>query len=344
MAHPFKSHKIYPHIFQGRFYNHPGERKPHFLWPSIRMLIESHLNKNRGEKPSISNWLDSIEPILRSSELAITWIGHSTFLIQIAGINILTDPIFGNLSPLYYRILPPGIPLAQLPPIDYVILSHNHYDHMDRATLLNLKRDHKNITFLVPQGDKKWFNRRGFEAVTEHMWWDTKLFKIGKDLAIEFIFLPAKHWSQRGLFDYNKSLWGSWMIRCNGLNLYFAGDTADGLHFKNIAQEFNQIDLAIMPIGPCEPRNWMYKSHLSAEEAGNAFITLGATHFIPMHWGTYYFGNDHFTLPYDRLVSWWNSQQLSKDKLHVLKVGQRKIFQEYTFTQAYQQKSILELL
>jgi L-ascorbate metabolism protein UlaG (beta-lactamase superfamily) len=326
MSNKDKIHKIVPHVSRGRFYNHPGEEKPSLLIPSLRMMLEWYLSREGTKKHNSHLWISSAVQLERSIPLCITWIGHATFLIQVNGINILTDPIFGNLSPLFTRILPPGITLEQLPAIDFVIISHNHRDHMDAAALTYLKK-HKNCTFLVPKGDKAWFDRRKFERVIEHNWWDVSTFVIpavyAGDRSIEFTFLPAHHWTQRGFFDYNKSLWGSWMIRSATSTVYFAGDTAYSGHFKHIAQEFNVIDVALMPIGPCEPRVWMSHSHVGPEESGQAFLDLNARHFIPMHWGTYYFGTDHFELPYERLMAWWHQQQLQDRQLHVLKVGQR---------------------
>lgn len=327
MFHSNKKHRIYPYISNGRFYNYPGEQKPHFLLPSIGMLLEWYLCKAHEKKMDVSHWFGPNLPVQRSYGLEITWVGHSTFLIQICGINILTDPIFGNLSLLFPRILPPGIDLEKLPSIDFVIISHNHRDHMDAKSLYSLKQ-HPEISFLVPYGDKLWFDRRGFNRVFENMWWDKQTFicnNLVNKPVIEFTFLPAYHWSQRNLFDYNRSLWGSWMIKINGILIYFAGDTAYSDHFKVICEEFDPIDIAIMPIGPCEPRPWMKKSHVNAEEAGQAFLDLKASHFIPMHWGTYYFGIDSFSAPYDRFVKWWNEQNFGITKqFHTLKIGQRK--------------------
>ena len=289
------------------------------------MVIEWYFFKKFEKQIDKSVWISKEPPVDRVDDLAITWIGHSTFLIQIQGINILTDPVFANLSLLFPRVLPPGINLENLPPIDFVIISHNHRDHMDNRALVYLKNNHK-AKYLVPIGDKAWFDKKGFDNVFEFMWWEE--FKFANSLFndfIEFIFLPAAHWSQRGLFDYNKSLWGSWMIRTKNKLIYFAGDTSYSSHFSKISGEFENIDLAIMPIGPCEPRQWMKYSHINAEEAGQGFLDLRAKQFIPMHWGTYFFGIDSLDLPIQRLSAWWNSQNFEKDQiLHLPKIGQRK--------------------
>lgn len=330
MLYSAKNRRIYPHIKGGRFYNFNGEKRPFTLLPISSMLVEWYLCKSYQSNIDLGHWFEQTPPINTSQDFAITWIGHSTFLIQISGINILTDPIFGNLSPLFPRFLSPGLFLNQLPPIDFVLLSHNHRDHMDTKSLYFLKNYHSNTSFLVPVGDGYWFSKRGFSNVSEYMWWDFNEISFSKNskknVVIRFTFLPAFHWSQRGLFDYNRSLWGSWMIEIENVRIYFAGDSAYAEHFKLISQEFGKIDFAFMPIGPCEPRLWMQKAHMNAEEAGQAFLDLKARHFIPMHWGTFHFGIDGFFIPIERIIKWFNQKQKSVKNifLHTLKIGKRK--------------------
>ncbi len=316
--------RIYPHIHQGRFYNYPHEIPEGFLFRSLYIYFKSFINRCFYH-PKTVDWY--VKPLItqRSFHPVITWIGHSTFLIQIAGYNILTDPIFGDATSLFPRILKPGLDLVDLPPIDYVLISHNHLDHMDAPALYMLKEHHPHCRYLVPLGDKAWFDKRGFLHVNEYTWWQSDTFKKEQD-AITFSFLPAFHWSQRGVFDKNRSLWGSWMIETQGKKIYFAGDTAYARHFKAIGQEFSNIDYAIMPIGPCEPHKWMKLSHANAYEAVQGFLELGATHFIPMHWGTFYFGTDTFDTPLRLLQQIWQEKteqkQLLPEQLHVMRVGQ----------------------
>lgn len=316
--------RIYPHVHEGRFYNYPHEIPEGFLLRSLYIYFKSFINRCF-HHPKAVDWY--VKPTLteKSSHPVITWVGHSTFLIQIGGYNILTDPIFGDATSLFPRILKPGIDLAQLPPIDYVLISHNHLDHMDAPALHVLKENHPHCRYLVPLGDKKWFDKRSFTAVTEYTWWQSDVF--GQDQnAITFTFLPAFHWSQRGIFDKNRSLWGSWMIEIDGKKIYFAGDTAYSHHFKAIEQEFKDIDYAIMPIGPCEPHKWMKLSHANAQEAVQAFFELKAMHFIPMHWGTFYFGTDTFDIPLRLLQKVWHEKVeqglVLPEQLHVMRVGE----------------------
>ncbi len=327
----FSNQKIRPILKNGRFYNFPDEPKTGLKGYSymLRSLLHEiyifivSLKNGKSRLPKNSDqWVDSCKIPIRSQRLLITWIGHASFLIQVGNINILTDPIFGDATFFFPRIFPAGIKIEDLPSIDYVIISHNHLDHMDSKSLIALKKLNPNISILVPYGDKIWFEKRNFSKVFEAVWWEDFVFDAMNK--IKFTFLPAYHWSQRTLFDQNKSLWGSWMIECSGYKVYFAGDTAYSRHFENISKYFHHIDVALMPIGPCEPREKMCLSHINAEEAGRAFLDLGAKNFIPMHWGTYHFGTDNVDTPLNRIKIWWNNNQLNliSKFLHSLKIGQ----------------------
>ena len=321
--------KPYPYFYKNRFSNYPGEKSESVFWRSMLMFVQSWVAR-RGNASDLADWItkpDILSPY-SDAQPKITWIGHATFLIQISGITIITDPVFGDLSVLFKRITAPGVTLQQLPPIDVILISHNHYDHMDEASLKSIARANPDVMIAVPQGDKKWFDKRGFKRVRECMWWEQFTVQV-QNARATLTFLPACHWSQRTLLDRNRSLWGSWMIQAQKNTIYFAGDTAYGKHFSAIAREFPSIDTALMPIGPCEPRKWMKLSHISPEEAGQAFLELGARHFIPMHWGVYWFGTDYPLLPIERLMAWWKQEiSLSDKQLHCLKVGQSLIYQQ----------------
>lgn len=291
------------------------------LWDTLPLFIKSQIARIKLPLHETKDWIEQQVPHERSQGLIVTWIGHASFLIQIAGVNILTDPVFGGIVPFFPRMLPAGIPAMLLPSIDYILISHNHRDHMDTASLLAVKRFSPNVQVLVPQGDKQWFDRRGFVDAREYVWWQ----QIEAKSNAVITFLPSIHWSQRGLFDKNKSLWGSWLIQAGDSSIYFAGDTAYGEHFKEIAASHQNIQAALLPIGPCEPHDWMKRSHTNAEQAVQAFLDLQAQHFIPMHWGTFGFGNDAFDAPITRLSNAWRARTdlLYARQLHTPKVGQR---------------------
>lgn len=313
--------KLLPLRKNNQFY-HPEDfsilEPESFVFGTIPAFTKSYIKRWFSKKHDASLWVHDYFPQPISVDPVITWIGHATFLIQINGKAILTDPLFGNIPPFFRRLLPPGITLAQLPKIDYVLLSHNHRDHMDAASLIALKKMNPDLIFLVPYGDKAWFDNRGISGAQEFIWWDEHVIP-----EIRLVFLPAVHWSQRGLFDKNKSLWGSWMIEGSaGGRIYFAGDTAYSVHFDHIARNFAKIDTVLMPIGPCQPDAWMRRTHVSPQQAVDAFADLKATHFIPMHWGTFALGSDHFDMPLEHLKMAWHEKNSIDTQLHIVKVGQ----------------------
>jgi len=317
------------HFFRrGCFFNNSSERRKEHLMEMVNtfwtMTLERFSKKNHQIISNFNDWVCNTKPKAFSFEPIITWIGQSTFLIQIGNVNILTDPIFHDITFWIRRLFRPGISLQDLPKIDYVLISHNHRDHMEEESLHFLKKF--NPIFLLPKGSRNWFKRRCLEKVIEFSWWQDRIFFLNsKSCAeIKFSFLPACHWSCRGLLDINKSLWGSWMIEFEKFKIYFAGDSAYQGHYKKIAQIFGKIDLALMPIGPNEPRALTKKTHLSTEEACQAFLDLGAKNFIPMHWGTFNISFDPFDEPLKRLKNWWalNKEHVKDKVLYVSKFGQ----------------------
>ncbi|PKN03553.1 hypothetical protein CVU75_01620 [Candidatus Dependentiae bacterium HGW-Dependentiae-1] len=295
------------------YYNNTQDTRRHFL--DLFSIFAVSLKKifQYGTCDS-SFWFEHAKPPIRSEKPIITWIGHSSFLIQIGNINILTDPVFGSI-PLYARKSPAGLTREQLPPIDYVIISHNHRDHTDMPSLHRLQIDHDPI-FLVPEhvtipGINK-------QKIIEKTWGES----ITKN-DITFTFLPAYHWSGSGARDIRKSLWGSWMMTYSNYNIYFAGDSAYGKHFQDIATLFPAINIALLPIAPGEPHEHTKYTHMNAPEAVQAFLDLKAHIFIPMHWGTFRLGPDSFEYPITMLKNAWelNIDKLDQKKLAILKFG-----------------------
>jgi L-ascorbate metabolism protein UlaG (beta-lactamase superfamily) len=272
----------------------------------------------------MKEWYQPSTPIVSSEKPLITWIGQSTFLIQVAGMNILTDPIFTKPSALVKRIVPPGLTLNDLPNIDVILVSHNHPDHMEKKSIIKLKSH--NPKLLLPHNVGKTFYKKGLNDIQEFHWGDKfTLDKNGKKVI--FTFLPASHWSGTNLFNINRSKYGSWMIEYNDKSIYFAGDTAYDKHFCEISQDFKNIHSALMPIGPVEPRHVITDVHIDGKEAINAFLDLKAQKFVPMHWGTFTLGSEEFDAPMKHLQKHWNNKQtdLINKELVIVKFGKSEI-------------------
>lgn len=248
------------------------------------------------------------------SKTSYTWVGHSTFLIQLNGINILTDPVWARRMGLEKRLTEPGITLEELPEIDVVVISHGHYDHLDFPTLKKLKG---NPQYFVPAGLKSLFNRKGYQKVSELNWWEN-----GEYRGITIHFVPAQHWTRRSLTDINTSHWGGWIFNTSCETFYFVGDTGYFSGFKQIAERFHSIDTVFMPIGAFEPEWFMAPAHISPEDSVKAFIELKAKNFVPMHYGTYRLADDTGPEALERLLSEWEKQQLPKEQLKVLLLGE----------------------
>ncbi|WP_066064404.1 MBL fold metallo-hydrolase [Neobacillus soli] len=246
------------------------------------------------------------------SRTSYTWIGHSSFLIQLNGLNILTDPVWAKRMGFERRLTEPGISLAALPEIDLVVISHGHYDHLDFPTLKKLKGAPH---YLVPVGLKSLFTKKGYQKVTEMSWWESTELE-----GITIHFVPAQHWTRRSLTDINTSHWGGWIFQSQQETLYFVGDTGYFSGFKQIAERFT-IDTVFMPIGAYEPEWFMADAHISPEDSVKAFIELKANHFVPMHYGAYRLADDTGPEALERLYQEWENQQLPKEQLKVLLLG-----------------------
>jgi L-ascorbate metabolism protein UlaG (beta-lactamase superfamily) len=248
-------------------------------------------------------------------DFSITWVGHSTFLIQIEGMNILTDPVWAKRMGLQKRLTEPGLTLEQLPEIDIVVISHGHYDHLDFPTLKKLRGE---ITFYVPAGLKGLFIRKGYQKIVEANWWESFAHK-----SLNMTFVPAQHWTKRTLTDTNTSHWGGWVIGSTETekNVYFAGDSGYFRGFKEIGEKFT-IDSVLMPIGAYEPEWFMRVSHINPEDAIKAFIELKGKTFIPMHYGAYRLADDTGPEALERLLKEWRRIELDQEQLVVLKIGE----------------------
>jgi L-ascorbate metabolism protein UlaG (beta-lactamase superfamily) len=257
-------------------------------------------------------------------QVVLTWVGHATYVVQLGGLTILTDPIWSDAMPgVPRRVTPPGVDWSELPPIDAVVISHNHYDHLDAPTIRRLPRD---TPMLVPGALAPWFTRRGFTAVTELDWWESiRVTSRTGGGGIDAAFVPAHHWSRRSLTDTCTTLWGGWVLTDDeGHRVYFAGDTGYGHWFGQIGRAFPGIDVALLPIGAYHPRWFMQPVHMDPEEAVRACLDLESPRMATMHWGTFMLTGEPLIEPRDRARAAWAARELPRDGLWDLAVGESR--------------------
>lgn len=256
--------------------------------------------------------------------IQLTWVGHSTFLIQVGGINILTDPIWSDrASPISFmgpkRVARPGLPFKDLPNIDLVLISHTHYDHLDRPTILRLRNM---AHYVVSSGIAKWFAREGITNVSEHAWWEKETHG---DITITSV--PAQHWSKRGLIGTDGAGAGGFIIETPHGNIYFAGDTGyNPKYFKEIVERFKDITVSLLPIGAYDPRWFMQRFHLNPPEAILVHKDVGSKHSIGMHWGTIKLTIEPLAEPPLYLAREARAAGLSDDAFTVMKIGETQFF------------------
>ncbi|MBL1100891.1 MBL fold metallo-hydrolase [Streptomyces coffeae] len=258
-------------------------------------------------------------PDVGPGDLAFTWAGHASCIVRLGGLTILTDPVWSRrIVGTPARITPVGVAWRDVPHIDAIVISHNHYDHLDSNTL---HRVPPGTPFLVPAGLGGWFRRRGFTHVTELDWWEAVELP-GPIGPVRFDFVPSHHWSKRGLTDTCRSLWGGWMLtEPDGRRVHFAGDTGYGHWFSEIGARYPGIDLAILPIGAYEPRWMLAAVHTSPEEAVQACEDLGARIMAPMHWGTFLLSAEAPLEPLARVRDAWASTGRPRENLWDLAIG-----------------------
>ncbi len=245
-------------------------------------------------------------PEQESSSYAATWINHSTFLVQMDGVHILTDPVWGTrCSPLPLigpkRQHKPPMSLDELPPIDFVLISHNHYDHLDAPTVKSLSKRFPHITWIVPEGVGAWFVARGMTRIVELSWWKSQ--ELGSEWKVTAV--PAQHFSGRRGYDMNSTLWAGWVIENGKKTCYFVGDTGyNTWDFQDIGKKWPSIDLSLIPIGSYAPRKFMAPVHVEPKDAVRIHQDVGSRLSLAMHWKTFRLSDEPAHLPpYDLFLS-----------------------------------------
>ncbi len=258
-------------------------------------------------------------PRVDADTVAVTWAGHASWIVRIGGLTVLTDPVWSRrILGTPARITPVGVAWSTLPRVDAVVISHNHYDHLDAPTLRRLPRD---TPVFVPAGLGRWFTRRRFSRVTELDWWEGARLR-----GVRLDFVPAHHWSKRGLLDTCRTLWGGWVLTdARGRRVHFAGDTGYGHWFRRIGDRFPGIDLALLPIGAYDPRWWLSDVHCDPEEAVQAALDLGARRMAPMHWGTFLLSAEPVLEPLTRVSAAWERTGRPREDLWDLPVGASRV-------------------
>ena len=251
----------------------------------------------------------------------VTWIGHSTLLVQMGHVTFLTDPTWSRTaSPVAVgprRFVDPGVAFEDLPKIDFALVSHNHYDHMDLATLERLAE--KGTQIFVPLGNAAILE--GIAGVTELDWWEEQRFD-----GVSIHCVPARHWSRRGVADVNRSLWSGWVVVADDRRFYFAGDTGTFAGFAEIGRRLGPFDLAAMPIGAYEPRAMMAPSHINPEEAIGALAGLAAKRSVAIHYGTFDLSDEPIDDPPRRFLAASAAAGRGPDRDWVLAVGETRVW------------------
>lgn len=296
----------------GRFLNYQKVRAP-----KLKEILQWKMRKNPQEREKAEDkfCLKTLEDkkILNQNLPKIVWLGHASFLVTLNGKNILLDPVFADI-PLVKRRAKIPLCIKDYNNIDYILISHAHYDHLDKKTIMYLTRLNPNLIIYCGLNIKQLLQKWGIKnIIIEAAWYQE--YPINDDL-LKIYFMPALHWANRTLSDRNKRLWGSFIIKSSFSTIYFMGDSGYSPHFKEIGEFFPGIDYAILGVGAYMPRNIMESSHINPDEALKAYQDLGAKYLIPMHYATYNLTDEPYKEPLDKI------EKLFIDNLQKLKTMQ----------------------
>lgn len=273
----------------------------------------------QGYPEFIKQWWQPVD--LRGDDDRIWWLGHASMLLRLEGRYTLIDPVLGKrASPLNFygpqRKTPPPISVADLPTIDTVLLSHNHYDHMDRETLCQLIQRFPKIKFVVPLGLKAWLFQQRARYVEELDWWDSTIHQ-----GVTYYCTPARHWSVRTPWDKNRSLWSGWVIHHPHLKFYFSGDSGYSDRLQEIGQRLGPLDIAALPIGAYSPRWFMQENHMDPQQSVLLHQQLGVKLSIAIHWGVFELADDALDEPPEELRRALSAADEDSSRFQPIKIG-----------------------
>ena len=270
-------------------------------------------------------------PRAGENDFSATWIGHSTVLLQMGGLNVITDPVFCQRAfPVQWlgprRVMDPALSIDALPPLDVVLLSHSHYDHLDRQAVRHIANAHPRATWVVPLGLGAYVRGWGVREIVELDWWQATTLN-----ALRVTATPARHFSARRLGDRNRTLWCGFAFEVNGKRAYFVGDTAYHPEFGNVSARCGPFDFVMIPIGAYDPRWFMHVVHVDAEEAVKIYQDLVAPHgrarrplMLGIHWGTFRLTDEPMDEPPRRAVVRWHAVGLDPDQLWIARFGETR--------------------
>jgi N-acyl-phosphatidylethanolamine-hydrolysing phospholipase D len=331
--HPPKRTVLAHHTPGGRFRNpwpdsEPPSWRAVLRWAVERRRVKRAANPPRGSFPSAASAI--VYPRAGPADFFATWIGHSTVLLQIGALNVITDPVFSErASPVSWagprRVMDPAFPIESLPPLDVVLLSHNHYDHLDKSTIKRLARMHPDAAWVVPLALGATVRRWGAREIVELDWWQSADVH-----GLQVTGTPARHFSARGLGDRCQTLWCGYAIERAGRRAYFAGDTAYHPLFGEIGARCGPFDFVMLPIGAYDPRWFMHVVHADPEEAVQAYVDLIASALVPLplmlaiHWGTFRLTDEPMDEPPRRAVAAWRQRGFDESRLWIAAFGETR--------------------
>ena len=321
------------HAPDGRFKNPWPDSAPPGHRAVLRMLRETRVKRTptppRGSFPTAAPNIK--RPRADVATATATWMGHSTVLLQVGGLNILTDPVWSERSfPVQWigprRVMAPPTSLEELPPLDVILLSHSHYDHLDKPTVKWLARHHPTATWVVPLRLAAYLRGWGVRDLVELDWWQCADVR-----GMQVTATPARHFSARRMGDRNKTLWCGFACAVAGRRIWFAGDTAAHPEFRAIGERCGPFDLVLVPIGAYDPRWFMHVVHMDPDEAVHAYEELRAAHpaappplMLGMHWGTFRLTSEPMDEPPRRARLRWQERGLAEEQLWIARFGETR--------------------